>query len=128
MRIWALAICAALLTTTASAQDRRVEYYSLIGPADRQNSSGAPISDPCAMIQQDRANYHRFGKREQFDQTDPIFADRAMRAQITAACQLGGHEAYVEAALRRGESKYVRVVVELSGSRIVALRFSEGAG
>ncbi|MEM6467203.1 MAG: hypothetical protein AAF679_11965, partial [Pseudomonadota bacterium] len=45
------------------AQSLLVEYYALLGPADAASSRGAELDDLCAIVQQDRANWHRFNKR-----------------------------------------------------------------
>ncbi|MCY4335525.1 MAG: hypothetical protein OXC60_12760 [Litoreibacter sp.] len=71
------------LTTPSLAQERLLaQYVADIGPEDHYNSSGTRLTSFAALIAQDRANYHRFGIRHDDDGADPIFSDRAMRAQI----------------------------------------------
>lgn len=119
------AACAAL---PATAQDLIADYYASISPNDMRNSSGAPLRDWCAMIQQDRANYHRFGLRDDGDQGDPIFGNREARAAIAGNCRLAPNSGYVAEFLETGRSRYVRVRVYGYGNRPQFLLISEGAG
>lgn len=59
-------------------------YYTTISANDRVNSRGVPLSDFGAMLQQDRANYHRFGRPDPGDQSDGFFMVAEMRASIPA--------------------------------------------
>jgi len=80
-------------SSSAAAQDLMAVYDARLDPHDLVNSSGQPLGSVCAVVQQDRANYHRFGKRGQVDETDPIFADKTMRARIAGSCAImPGHE------------------------------------
>ncbi|SEN34730.1 hypothetical protein [Palleronia pelagia] len=81
------AVAASLLALSfqAQAQDRLLaRYVADLGPEDRYTSTGARHMSFAGLIAQDRANYHRFGIRHGNDEGDPIFSDRAMRAQIGA--------------------------------------------
>ena len=87
--------CVAVMafSSSAAAQDLMAVYDARLDPHDLVNSSGQPLGSVCAAVQQDRANYHRFGKRGQVDETDPIFADKTMRARIAGSCAImPGHE------------------------------------
>jgi hypothetical protein len=119
---------AALCALPAVADDLIAEYYSRISPRDMVNSSGEPLRDWCAMIQQDRANYHRFGMPDADDQGDPIFASREARAAIAGNCRVVPNSEYVPTSLERGETRYVWVRVYGSGGRPAVLMISEGAG
>jgi hypothetical protein len=112
----------------ATAQDLIAEYFALIGPQDMVNSSGERLRDWCAMIQQDRANYHRFGLRDEQDQGDPIFASREARAAIAGRCEIMANSRYVVDRLQSGERNYVWVRVYGSGGRPQVVLVSEGAG
>lgn len=81
-----VAVVAALVggVTTAAAQETVATYYAALGPQDYRNSSGAPLRDFGAILQQDRANYHRFNRRDPQDGGDPIFGDAGRRAMIPA--------------------------------------------
>lgn len=87
--------CVAVMafSSSAAAQGLMAVYDARLDPHDLINSSGQPLGSVCAAVQQDRANYHRFGKRGQVDESDPIFADKTMRARIAGSCAImPGHE------------------------------------
>ncbi|MFD1344704.1 hypothetical protein [Litorisediminicola beolgyonensis] len=78
-----LAALSALVPTDALAQERLLAHYIAdLGDEDHRTSSGQRLTSFAALIAQDRANFHRFGISHRHDQSDPIFSDRAMRAQI----------------------------------------------
>jgi hypothetical protein len=74
-------------------------YYATISEADRRNSSGARLSDPGAVLQQDRANFHRFGIRQPGDQGDMFFASRDLRARIPGLYARGRRDDWTDSAL-----------------------------
>jgi hypothetical protein len=80
-----LALAAALACgAPVSAQQTITAYFMSIGPQDTVNSRGAPLTSFAQMVQQDRANFHRFGRADPADEGDGVFADRQMRAMIPA--------------------------------------------
>ena len=120
-----LAFC---LAAPVSAQQKMAEYFAMISREDMRNSSGAPLGDFCAIIAQDRANFHRYGIRQELDQSDPIFGAREMRALIPQICAVReGHE-YVAASVLSGTVKYVWVHIYGSGGVPSLMLVGEGAG
>lgn len=99
----------------------------LIG-ADLRNSRGVPLGDFCAVVQQDRANVHRFGIRHELDDLDPIFHDRAARARIAATCRLAPGSEYLPSSLAQYGSKYIWVRVYGANGMPSLVLVSEGAG
>lgn len=84
-------IVAASLPNTAAAQssvtsangDQLLEAYTAyIGPQDLVNSSGQHLTQPWQIIRQDRANYHRFKLRDEWDDNDSYFASADNRAAM----------------------------------------------
>jgi hypothetical protein len=57
-----LVLCVIHCVPVARAQSLIGECYDLIGPADFYDSSGVPLDDFGAILQQDRANFHRFSR------------------------------------------------------------------
>jgi len=94
-RIFILVYCLLLVAPVARAQTMIAEYYTLIGPADFSNSSGVRLGDFGAILQQDRANFHRFGRRDDLDEWDPIFGDPAQRARIPQLWQIAPGSEYI---------------------------------
>jgi hypothetical protein len=74
----------AITPLAAMAQETIGSYYAALGPQDYRNSRGLPLTSFADVLQQDRANYHRFGRRDPYDQGDPFFGKSAMRSAIPA--------------------------------------------
>ncbi|MEM0934598.1 MAG: hypothetical protein AAF646_16450 [Pseudomonadota bacterium] len=88
---WIAALLAACLSLPlpALAQEMFGSYYTALGPQDFYNSSGRQLTDFGAILQQDRANFHRFNRRDASDEGDPFFANRDLRAAIPALFAAG---------------------------------------
>lgn len=123
-------VAAAALGTAskAKAQQLIAEYYTMLVGADLSNSKGVPLGNFCAVVQQDRANYHRFGIRHDGDDWDPVFADRSARARISSTCQLAAGSEYLPSSLAQYGSKYVFVRVFGKGGVPTLVLVAEGAG
>jgi hypothetical protein len=65
------------------------DYFAYIGADDLFNSSGVRLSQPWAIIRQDRANVHRFGIVDRLDQGDAFFASEADRATMERMLRKG---------------------------------------
>ena len=85
--LYVIPICFA---DAAVAQQLIGSYQTTIGEHDQFNSSGQRLRDFCAIIQQDRANFHRFNLRDSSDEFDPFFATIEARAIIGGNCRAGG--------------------------------------
>lgn len=75
-----LALALGLAGGGAQAQDLLEQYVAYIGPHDLYNSKGVRLWEPWQILRQDRANFHRFGRRDGPDQSDRFFADANNRA------------------------------------------------
>jgi hypothetical protein len=64
-------------------------YVALLSEVDHFNSSGQRLTSAAAIIRQDRANFHRFGKRDSDDQSDTFFADEGNRAALEQMLERG---------------------------------------
>lgn len=110
------------LSTATMAQQVLDSYVAVIGSQDRFNSSGTALTQVGQILAQDRANFHRFGVRQQGDTADRTFLTTEGRASIPAL--LGG--GFVDPAATRailGEQD-APVLVEVlgSGGRVTRLR------
>lgn len=70
-----------------------VSYAFAIDPQDRVSSKGAWLDAPMAVVQQDRANMHKFGRPGPLDQFDALFGalDRRQliaKADLRTACYM----------------------------------------
>ena len=57
-------------------------YNTMISRQDLFASDGLRLTGVGAILQQDRANYHRFNRRDRGDGYDDIFGSAEVRAQI----------------------------------------------
>ncbi|ABD55213.1 hypothetical protein [Jannaschia sp. CCS1] len=129
-RTWITAAPSALslvVPMLAHAQEQLLaQYVADIRAEDRHNSTGVRLTSFAALLAQDRANYHRFGIRHSNDGADPIFGDRAMRAQITdAVVEVSpGYAGYVQSILGGDiASTYLVVYVHGTGTQITRISF-----
>lgn len=116
------------IASPASAQNIVEFYQTWIGPEDYFNSSGMRLSDPCTIVRQERANFHRFGIRHPSDESDRIFANPDARAWMEGRCQFRSSNGRVLDHLRRGLPVYIRVHVIGGGGQLHHLEIMEGAG
>jgi hypothetical protein len=128
MRHWLAAFAAVVLAGPVAAQHQLGAYYAEIGREDMFNSSGVRLGDLGAILQQDRANYHRFGIRHFGDDPDPFFADRAARSQIPALYAKGPGEDLIERIVLQGNTLGILVVVCGRGARpdYLVINFADG--
>ena len=85
-----LAVCGALASASSGKAQQQVEsYVAFLSEADHFNSSGERLRTAAAIIRQDRANFHRFGRRDQADETDSFFADAANREALEQMLEHG---------------------------------------
>lgn len=128
IRAAALAMAFLAPTGAAIAQDLIAEYFTSIRAHDRVNSSGMPLNNFCATVQQDRANYHRFGIRDDGDQGDPIFSNKEARARILDTCVAMPGSEYVPQFILDGIDRYIWVKVYGRNGVPIRVEIREGAG
>lgn len=112
----------------AQAQNLIAAYYTQLGPVDFFNSRGARLGDFGAILQQDRANFHRFGRAEAPDQWDPVFADPDLRSRIPSIWQSGPGSEYIPGWVLSGNTRYVYVEIYGFGGVPSVIVVHEGAG
>lgn len=111
-RLLASALLAVLASQSAAQDLRQMAYYRAeIGSEDFRSSRGARLTDFGAVLQQDRANVHRFGIRHAGDDIDPVFGDRAQRARLPELYRQHGRAPGFEDMVRRGEPFRLSVFV-----------------
>ena len=91
--VLAIAVCATIFGAQPShAQQLLESYKAVLSERDHFSSSGQRLTTAAAVIRQDRANYHRFGFRDQGDESDTFFADSANRAALERLLERGRAE------------------------------------
>jgi len=84
-----------LLPAAASAQQLIGQYRAYLSERDHFNSSGVRLRSAASIIRQDRANYHRFGRRDSADQDDTFFASKTNRANMERMLENGSASRHV---------------------------------
>ena len=102
------------------------EYYATLSPRDTYNSKGVPLNDVCAIVQQDRANVHRFGNPDG-DAPDGFFTTPERRAMIQGKCDYVRSHHTVE-RIRSQYIGFVLVRVYGSGGTVTRVQIMEAAG
>ncbi|MFN0264252.1 hypothetical protein ACKTEK_10285 [Tepidamorphus sp. 3E244] len=79
-----LAVLAGIAALTAiggqaSAQTLLDQYTARLSDQDHYNSNGKRLDTPAQIIRQDRANFHKFGRRDADDTTDQYFSSAKNR-------------------------------------------------
>ena len=78
-----IAITLLILSITSSyGQDYSALYEARLSAQDHTSSDGSKLSDVAAILRQDRANFHKFKKRDTDDQADGFFSSAKNRELI----------------------------------------------
>lgn len=109
------------LATSAVQTDASYQYQAEIVSADMVNSNGDRLERLAAILQQDRANFHRFDIRQGGDETDPFFDDFQTRAQMQAIYNPGPRDTEIESLLAFGAVIRLNVEVCLRNGRPVQI-------
>lgn len=105
------------LATTAVADTLLGGYWAYIGRADLFNSNGQRLSTAAQVLQQDRANLHRFGISQNGDESDPFFGTYDTRSAIARLVRQGSIGPRARNVLRSGGGTvYVKVFGNNNGA------------
>ncbi len=77
------------MAPSSKAQQLVESYVAFLSEADHFNSNGERLRTAAAIIRQDRANFHRFGRQDQADESDSFFADAANREALERMLEQG---------------------------------------
>jgi hypothetical protein len=103
-------------------------YLAYIGPEDMRSSKGQPVTTVGGVLQQDRANFHRFGIRHPQDESDPIFANQALRARIPEMAMAGGNARGDLASMARNGQPFLVNVFVCGYGKTPSVIYLSGAG
>ncbi|SFP01146.1 hypothetical protein SAMN03159463_03411 [Mesorhizobium sp. NFR06] len=79
----------ALGAGTAQADDMLGSYVARISDRDHRASDGYALVSAAQMVRQDRANWHKFHRRDSDDQGDPWFRTDGSRADLQRMLERG---------------------------------------
>ena len=86
LRAGFLSLLGGIAVTDASyACSGPVSYKAVISERDLHNSSGANLITLGAVVRQDRANYHKFSRRDAGDEGDTVLSDDQLRIVLERA-------------------------------------------
>ncbi len=106
----------ALQPVAANAQELLASYTARLSSKDHFNSSGARLRSAAAIIRQDRANFHRYGRRDPQDQWDSFFASKANCARMERMLNRGTSTRAVRSRIVNG-TPIIRVEIYGRGNR-----------
>lgn len=110
----AFAILFAMLIQPAPAAEKLAQYQARLSASDHLNSKGKALSTPAQVIRQDRANYHRFNKRDFEDQSEDLFANAKNRAWLEMAVAASSLSSAEQTAIMAGTPTVEVTVFETS--------------
>jgi len=85
-----LLLASLLGTGAARADDMLGSYVARISDRDHHASDGYELDSAAQMVRQDRANWHKFHRRDADDQGDDWFSSNDDRANLQRMLQRGG--------------------------------------
>ena len=94
----------------ASAQSIVDAYCTQISENDKFASDGYRLTDAASILRQDRANFHRYGFRDQGDEGDATFGSVRARERIPALLDNGNTDEFTLRTIVRG-APYVCVEI-----------------
>jgi hypothetical protein len=104
------AVLALMSLPALSHADELIETYTaFLSERDHFSSKGERLRDAAAIIRQDRANFHKYGKRDIGDESDNFFASARNREIL-------------ERFLKRGRSTAAALNAIINGTPYITVR------
>ena len=126
MRIGHVVIPLLLVALPSALSSRYIgSYTARLGPDDHSSSRGILLRRPADILQQDRANFHRFGIRDPEDEGDPYFTTRSRRSRMGRMLRRGSIEPGLAREIVSGTPL---VKVDIYSRSIEVRRAAEPAG
>jgi len=101
-RLLQIALINLSLGLTAMADTRVCSYVARLSERDHSASDGFRLKDAASIIRQDRANFHKFSRRDEEDETDSFFASVRNREDLENMVKRRQLPSAVSAAIVRG--------------------------
>jgi hypothetical protein len=117
----AVGLLVAGFTATAKADEFLGSYVARISDEDHFASDGYRLESAAQMVRQDRANYHKFHRRDRDDERDAWFRGNDDRARLERMLQRpGAMSGSTRNAIVRGEP-LIQVDVYTRSVRVTVL-------
>ncbi|WP_425416496.1 hypothetical protein [Oricola indica] len=117
-----LSLCTFMITPSISISDELIsKYNAYINEADLYSSSGTRLTKAWQIIRQDRANFHRFDIRDEYDESDSFFNSLANRSAAERMLREGELNPM---AVRMIVDGYVLIQVSIYGTNNVGNRLA----
>ena len=116
------------LAVPAQADEVMFSYNAELSVADAHSSNGQPLEGWCSLIRQDRANWHRFGKRDPDDEADPFFDSPERRAMIEGKCEINPNRFRDPGAQIRSGNRQFFLSIQVYGTvgQVTRIVFGDG--
>jgi hypothetical protein len=101
-RILAVALVHLCLGLSAIADTRICSYIARLSERDHSASDGFRLKDAASIIRQDRANFHKYNRRDDEDHSDIFFASVRNREELENMVKRRQLPPAVSAAIVRG--------------------------
>ena len=105
-------------TTSVIADTLRESYVAVLSERDHFNSNGNRLNNAAAIIRQDRANFHKLGKRDPGDQSDRFFASADNRDILEQLLNCGASNPAVLRMIVNGTPTVTVSIYENDAGRI----------
>ena len=123
----ALPVGTVLIPLASLADGMMFSYNTLLSPVDAFSSKGVPLEGWCSILQQDRANFHRFKKRDADDESDPFFTTPERRAMMTGKCEVDPGAFKDPGAQIRSGNRQFHLIIQVfgNGNKVTKIRTAD---
>ena len=101
-RVLQIALINLSLALTTLADTQICSYVARLSERDHSASDGFRLKDAASIIRQDRANVHKFGRRDEEDESDNFFSSVRNREDLENMVKRRKLPSAVSAAIVRG--------------------------
>jgi len=96
-------LASSFVVNSALARDLIESYVARLSANDHFSSKHERLTSPALIIRQDRANFHKFGKRDDEDESDAFFQNADNREELQKLLERGHTTKEAYRAIVNGE-------------------------
>ena len=105
-------VVALAIASPTVAQDVTASYVAHLSARDHFASDGVRLTTVADILRQDRANFHKFGKRDADDESDEYFTTARARESFERLVRDGEIPANVRRAILNGTPRVIVSIYE----------------